>query len=141
MHRTLGIDLGTTNSVAAWLHDGVPTVLSNRHGEQATPSAVGVDASGTLLVGREALNWRNGDPRSVITEVKRLIGRRWDDALVQQALSTRPDDAPPVRAAADGSVEIRLDEHYLSPVQVSAVLLRRLKRTPRTPRACRSVVP
>ncbi|MGA4858462.1 Hsp70 family protein [Streptomyces koyangensis] len=128
MHRTLGIDLGTTNSVAAWLHDGVPTVLSNRHGEQATPSAVGVDASGTLLVGREALNWRDGDPRSVITEVKRLIGRRWDDALVQEALSTRPDDAPPVRAAADGSVEIRLGEHYLSPVQVSSVLLRRLKK-------------
>ncbi|MFH9734119.1 Hsp70 family protein [Streptomyces sp. NPDC017260] len=128
MHRTLGIDLGTTNSVTAWLHGGVPAVLPNRHGEQATPSAVGVDASGILLVGQEALNWRGGDPRSVITEVKRLIGRRWDDALVQEVLDTRPDDAPPVRAAADGSVEIRLGEHYLSPVQVSAVLLRRLKR-------------
>ncbi|MFJ8080051.1 Hsp70 family protein [Streptomyces sp. NPDC096205] len=128
MHRTLGIDLGTTNSVTAWLRDGVPTVLPNRHGDPATPSAVGVDSRGALLVGREALNWRAGEPRSVITEVKRLIGRRWDDDLVQQALKTRPDDAPPVRAGVDGSVEIQLGEHYLSPVQISAILLRRLKK-------------
>jgi actin-like ATPase involved in cell morphogenesis len=127
MHRTLGIDLGTTNSVTAWLHDGVPVVLPNRHGDQATPSALGVDSRGALLVGSEALNWRAAAPGSVITEAKRLIGRRWDDELVQQALAARPDDAPPVRASADGSVEIRLGEHYLSPVQVSAILLRRLK--------------
>ncbi|MGW1092541.1 Hsp70 family protein [Streptomyces sp. NPDC002596] len=128
MHRTLGIDLGTTNSVTAWLHDGVPVVLPNRHGDQTTPSALGIGSYGALLVGREALNWRDGEPGSVITEVKRLIGRRWDDELVQQALKARPYDAPPVRASADGSVEIRLGEHYLSPVQVSAVLLRRLKK-------------
>lgn len=128
MYRTLGIDLGTTNSVTAWLHDGVPVVLPNRHGDQTTPSALGIDSHGALLVGREALNWRDGEPGSVITEVKRLIGRRWDDELVQQALKARPHDAPPVRASADGSVEIRLGEHYLSPVQVSAVLLRRLKK-------------
>ncbi|MEV3906846.1 Hsp70 family protein [Streptomyces canus] len=127
MHRTLGIDLGTTNSVTAWLHDGVPVVLPNRHGQQTTPSALGTDSRGALLVGREALNWRAGAPGSVITEAKRLIGRRWDDELVQQALKARPEDAPPVRAGADGSVEIRLGAHYLSPVQVSAVLLRRLK--------------
>ncbi|MEU1672748.1 Hsp70 family protein [Streptomyces roseifaciens] len=127
MHRILGIDLGTTNSVTAWLHDGFPAVLTNRHGESATPSAIGIDSRGAVLVGREALNWRAASPGSVITEVKRLIGRRWEDELVQQALKTRPDDAPPVRAAADGSVEIKLGEHYLSPVQVSAILLRRLK--------------
>ncbi|GGM86125.1 Hsp70 family protein [Streptomyces fuscichromogenes] len=127
MHRTLGIDLGTTNSVTAWMYNGEPVVLPNRHGDQATPSALGIGSRGALLVGHEALNWRKGDPGSVITEVKRLIGRRWDDELVQQALKTRPQDAPPVRASADGSVEIRLGEHYLSPVQVSAILLRRLK--------------
>ncbi|MGW6137393.1 Hsp70 family protein [Streptomyces sp. NPDC055140] len=127
MHRTLGIDLGTTNSVTTWMRDGVPTVLHNRDGDRATPSAVGVDPDGALLVGQEALNWRGGDPRSVITEVKRLIGRRWDDELVQQALKTRPDDAPPVRESADGAVEIQLGSHWLSPIQVSAVLLRRLR--------------
>ncbi|MET9891886.1 Hsp70 family protein [Streptomyces sp. NPDC006465] len=128
MHRTLGIDLGTTNSVTAWLHDGTPVVLSNRNGEAATPSAIGIDASGSLLVGRDALNWLAADPGSVITEVKRLIGRRWDDELVQRALKARPHDAPPVRASADGLVEVRLGEHHLSPVQVSAILLRRLKQ-------------
>ncbi|WP_329098540.1 Hsp70 family protein [Streptomyces sp. NBC_01439] len=128
MHRTLGIDLGTTNSVTAWMRDGVPVVLPNRDGAQATPSAVGLDSGGALLVGQEALNWRLGDPLSVITEVKRLIGRRWADELVQQALEARPDDAPPVRESADGSVEIRLGAHYLSPVQVSAILLRRLRK-------------
>ncbi|MFB6836691.1 Hsp70 family protein [Streptomyces sp. NPDC056361] len=128
MHRTLGIDLGTTNSVTAWMRDGVPVVLRNRDGGQATPSAVGVDPLGALLVGQEALNWRDGEPGSVITEVKRLIGRRWDDELVQRALQTRPDDAPPVRESPDGSVEIRLGAHWLSPLQVSAVLLRRLRK-------------
>ncbi|WP_406294377.1 Hsp70 family protein [Embleya sp. NBC_00888] len=128
MQRTLGIDLGTTNSVAAWLSNGVPVVLANRLGGQATASAVGIDSHGALLVGSEALNWLAGEPGSVITEVKRLIGRRWDDELVQQVLEARPDDAPPVRESADGSVEIRLGGHYLSPVQVSAILLRRLKQ-------------
>ncbi|MET9254874.1 Hsp70 family protein [Streptomyces sp. NPDC003717] len=128
MHRTLGIDLGTTNSVTAWLHDGVPAVLRNRHGGQATPSALGVDSGGALLVGDEALNWRDAAPAAVITEAKRLIGRRWDDELVQRALTARAADAPPVREGADGSVEIRLGAHYLSPVQVSAILLRRLKQ-------------
>jgi molecular chaperone DnaK len=128
MHRTLGIDLGTTNSVTAWLRDGVPVVLPNQHGDDATPSALGIDSLGALLVGREALNWRDGAPGSVITEVKRLIGRRWDDELVQQAINARPHDAPPVREGDDGSVEVRFGEHYLSPVQVSAILLRRLKQ-------------
>ncbi|WP_329133520.1 Hsp70 family protein [Streptomyces sp. NBC_01476] len=127
MHRILGIDLGTTNSVTAWLHDGIPVVLPNRHGDQATPSALGLDSRSALLVGNEALNWRAGAPGSVITEAKRLIGRRWDDELMQQALKARPHDAPPVRKSDDGSVEIRLGEHYLSAVQVSAILLRRLK--------------
>ncbi|MFI5722365.1 Hsp70 family protein [Streptomyces cyaneofuscatus] len=128
MHRTLGIDLGTTNSVTAWMRDGVPVVLPNRDGGRATPSAVGIDTIGALLVGQEALNWRSGEPCSVITEVKRLIGRRWDDELVKQALASRPRDAPPVREGSDGSVEIRLGAHYLSPVQVSAILLRRLRK-------------
>ncbi len=128
MHRTLGIDLGTTNSVTAWLQDGIPVVLPNRHGGQTTPSALGIDSNGALLVGQEALNWRSGDPRSVITEAKRLIGRRWEDELVQQALQARPHDAPPVRESADGSVEIRLGVHYVSPVQASAILLRQLRK-------------
>ncbi|MFZ3493973.1 Hsp70 family protein [Streptomyces sp. 5.8] len=128
MHRTLGIDLGTTNSVTAWLHDGVPVVLPNRQGGQSTPSALGVDSRGVLLVGQEAINWRSGEPRSVITEVKRLIGRRWEDELVQQALRARPHDAPPVRESSDGTVEIRLGEHYVSPVQASAILLRQLRK-------------
>ena len=128
MHRTLGIDLGTTNSVTTWMCDGIPTVLRNRDGEPATPSAVGVGLDGALLVGQEALNWRGGEPRSVVTEVKRLIGRRWEDEHVQKALKTRPDDAPPVRESSDGSVEIQLGSHWLSPVQVSAVLLRRLRK-------------
>ncbi|WP_051716632.1 Hsp70 family protein [Streptomyces sp. NRRL F-5727] len=128
MHRTLGIDLGTTNSVTAWMREGVPVVLRNRDGGQATPSAVGVDPLGSLLVGQEALNWRSAQPGSVITEVKRLIGRRWDDELVQKALATRPADAPPVREGPDGTVQVRLGTHWLSPVQVSAVLLRRLRK-------------
>lgn len=126
-YRTLGIDLGTTNSVTVWMDGGVPVVLPNRHGEQATVSAVGVDADGSLLVGSEALGVRDRLPGSVITEVKRLIGRRHADDDVQRLLDERPADAPPVRESTDGGVELRLGAHWLTPVQVSAILLRRLR--------------
>ncbi|MFI7382327.1 Hsp70 family protein [Streptomyces sp. NPDC049813] len=126
-YRTLGIDLGTTNSVTVWMDGGMPVLLPNRHGEQATPSAVGVDADGSLLVGSEALGVRDALPGSVITEVKRLIGRRHADDDVQRLLDERPADAPSVRESADGGVEIRLGAHWLSPVQISAILLRRLR--------------
>lgn len=126
-YRTLGIDLGTTNSVTAWMDGGVPVVLPNRHGEQATVSAVGTGADGSLLVGSEALGVRDRLPGSVITEVKRLIGRRHADADVQRLLDERPADAPPVRESTDGGIEIRLGAHWLTPVQVSAILLRRLR--------------
>ncbi|MDJ0465264.1 Hsp70 family protein [Streptomyces sp. H27-C3] len=126
-YRTLGIDLGTTNSVTAWLDGGVPVVLSNRHKEQATPSAVGVAADGSLLVGSEALGSRDRLPGSVITEVKRLIGRNYADVDVQRIIRERPDGERLVRESADGGVEIRLGVHYLTPVQISAILLRRLR--------------
>ncbi|MER6914063.1 Hsp70 family protein [Streptomyces sp. NPDC000594] len=126
-YRTLGIDLGTTNSVTVWMDGGVPVVLPNRHGEQATVSAVGTGADGSLLVGSEALGVRDHLPGSVITEVKRLIGRRHADADVQRLLDERPADAPPVRESTDGGVEIRLGAHWLTPVQISAILLRRLR--------------
>ncbi|MFH8483956.1 Hsp70 family protein [Streptomyces longisporoflavus] len=126
-YRTLGIDLGTTNSVTVWMDGGVPVLLPNRHGEQATVSAVGVDADGSLLVGSEALGVRDQLPGSVITEVKRLIGRRHADDDVQRLLDERPADAPPVRESMDGGVELRLGTHWLTPVQISAILLRRLR--------------
>ncbi|WP_405745465.1 Hsp70 family protein [Streptomyces sp. NBC_01525] len=126
-YRTLGIDLGTTNSVTVWMDGGVPVVLPNRHGEQATVSAVGTGADGSLLVGSEALGVRDHLPGSVITEVKRLIGRRHADADVQRLLDERPAGAPPVRESTDGGVEIRLGTHWLTPVQISAILLRRLR--------------
>ncbi|MFI6525361.1 Hsp70 family protein [Streptomyces uncialis] len=127
-YRTLGIDLGTTNSVTVWMDGGVPVVLPNRHGEQATVSAVGTGADGSLLVGSEALGVRDHLPGSVITEVKRLIGRRHADTDVKRLLDERPADAPPVRESTDGGVEIRLGAHWLTPVQISAILLRRLRR-------------
>ncbi|WP_407549378.1 Hsp70 family protein [Streptomyces sp. Pv4-95] len=126
-YRTLGIDLGTTNSVTVWMDGGVPVVLPNRHDEQATVSAVGTGADGSLLVGSEALGVRDHLPGSVITEVKRLIGRRHADADVQRLLEERPADAPPVRESPDGGVEIQLGAHWLTPVQISAILLRRLR--------------
>ncbi|MFD6420448.1 Hsp70 family protein [Streptomyces sp. NPDC060198] len=126
-YRTLGIDLGTTNSVTVWMDGGSPVVLPNRHGEQATVSAVGTGADGSLLVGSEALGVRDHLPGSVITEVKRLIGRRHADADVQRLLDERPADAPPVRKSMDGGIEIQLGAHWLTPVQISAILLRRLR--------------
>ncbi|MFI8386917.1 Hsp70 family protein [Streptomyces sp. NPDC085540] len=132
MRRTLGIDLGTTNSVVAWLKDGEPEVVSSSPEGAGTPSAVGLTADDGLLVGQEALNWVERDATRVITTVKRLMGRQFKDEKVQQALGRMGDGGPDITEGPDGGVLIRLGEHRYTPVQISAIILRRLKRDAET---------
>ncbi|MFC8841814.1 Hsp70 family protein [Streptomyces griseoincarnatus] len=128
MRRTLGIDLGTTNSVVAWLKDGEPEVVSDTPEGSGTPSAVGLTADHGLLVGQEALNWVERDATRVITTVKRLMGRQFKDEKAQQALGRMGDGGPEITEGPDGGVLIRLGEYRYTPVQISAIILRRLKR-------------
>lgn len=132
MRRTLGIDLGTTNSVVAWLKDGEPEVVSSTPEGGGTPSAVGLTADDGLLVGQEALNWVERDATRVITTVKRLMGRQFKDEKVQRALDRMGEGGPDITEGPDGGVVIRLGEHHYTPVQISAIILRRLKRDAET---------
>ncbi|MDH6223279.1 Hsp70 family protein [Streptomyces sp. MJP52] len=128
MHRTLGIDLGTTNSVVAWLEDGEPKVVSGTEERSGMPSAVGLTLDGGLLVGEDALDWVERDATRVMTTVKRLMGRQFKDEKVQKALRHMGDGGPEITEGPDGGVLIRLGEHRYSPVHISAIILRRLKR-------------
>ncbi|MGC0312905.1 Hsp70 family protein [Kitasatospora acidiphila] len=127
MYRTLGIDLGTTNSVAAWMRHGNAEVIRNQDGELATPSAVALDNDGGLLVGAPALG-RRGAGQDVIWAVKRLMGRQFDDPEVQQAVRHLGAGGYAVSGAPDGGVLVRLGKRDYTPVQISAMVLRRIKR-------------
>ncbi|MFG2824121.1 Hsp70 family protein [Kitasatospora sp. NPDC048365] len=126
MYRTLGIDLGTTNSVAAWMRRGSAEVIRNRDGASATPSAVALDEGGGLLVGAAALG-RRGAGGEVVWAVKRLMGRQFDDPEVQRAVRHLGAGGYPVSGAPDGGVLVRLGGRDYTPVQISAMVLRRIK--------------
>ncbi|MGA4542696.1 Hsp70 family protein [Uniformispora flossi] len=120
MQRTLGIDLGTTNSVMAYLSRGEPKILLNRQNRDSTPSAVALGKRGDLLVGAPA----RGRGAEAIVSVKRFMGRRFDDAEVQAALDRVAYD---LGRSPDGDVQVRLGGRDYSPIEVSALILRRLK--------------
>ena len=107
MSPILGIDLGTTNSLVGVVDSGFPILLADEHGQRLTPSAVNYAADGGIIVGAAALRKRALEPKRTVTSVKRLIGRRGGEG----------DWQPPYN----------LRELGLSPIQVSAEILKRLK--------------
>jgi len=90
MAKVIGIDLGTTNSCVAIMESGDPNVLANAEGSRTTPSVVAFADSGERLVGQIARRQAITNPENTIFAVKRLIGRRYDDPLVQKALKVLP---------------------------------------------------
>src|SRR4029079_14545912 len=103
MGRTIGIDLGTTNSVMAVIEGGEPTVIPNAEGERLTPSVVAQTSSGERLVGRFAKRQAITNAKNTIFSVKRFMGRRFEDPAVQQDLKLVPYEA---RRAKNDGVEI-----------------------------------
>ena len=85
MAKVIGIDLGTTNSCVAIMESGDPNVLANAEGSRTTPSVVAFTDSGERLVGQIARRQAITNPENTISAVKRLIGRRSDDPMVQKA--------------------------------------------------------
>ena len=124
MQRTLGIDLGTTNSVMAHMWRGEPQVISNRDNIQLTASVVGRGKRGELLVGKSARSRAGIDPQNTIASIKRLMGRTYSDADVQKAIQLVSYQAT---AGADGNTNVRLGDYEYSPIEISALILRRLK--------------
>ncbi|MCC2626801.1 MAG: dnaK, partial [Thermomicrobiales bacterium] len=124
MARTIGIDLGTTNSVMATIEGGEPTVIPNAEGERLTPSVVAVTPSGERLVGRFARRQAVTNPENTIFSVKRFMGRKFDDPTVQRDKGLVPYQ---IRAAKNGDVEVKMGDRWYSPQEISAMILQKLK--------------
>jgi molecular chaperone DnaK len=124
MGRTIGIDLGTTNSVIAVIDAGEPEVISNAEGERTTPSVVAMSSSGERLVGRLAKRQAVTNPHNTIFSVKRFIGRRFDDPVVQRDLELVPYEA---REGDNGGIEIKMGDRWHSPPEISAMILQKLR--------------
>ncbi|TVR71319.1 MAG: molecular chaperone DnaK [Sphaerobacteraceae bacterium] len=124
MGRTIGVDLGTTNSVVAIIEAGEPTVIPNAEGERITPSVVAVTNTGERLVGRFAKRQAVTNPENTIFSVKRFMGRDFDDPQTQKDASQLPYE---IRKADNGGVEIKVGESWHSPPEISAMILQKLK--------------
>ena len=120
MAKAVGIDLGTTNSVIATMEGGQPVVLENAEGERTTPSVVAFK-EGETLVGRLAKRQAVLNPEGTIFEVKRFIGRRWEE--VQEEAKRVPYR---VEKGPDGGVRVRVGDKLYTPEEISAFILRKL---------------
>ena len=126
MAKVIGIDLGTTNSCVALMEGGDPNVLASSEGTRTTPSVAAFSESNERLVGQIARRQSITNPENTIFAVKRLIGRRFDDPLVQKAMKVLPYKI--VRGDnGDAWVEIRGKQY--SPAEISAFILQKMKQT------------
>jgi len=123
MGKILGIDLGTTNSCFAILEGGQPKVLENTEGNRTTPSIVAQAKNGDLIVGLSAKRQAVTNPTNTIFSVKRLIGRRWDDAEVQRDVKLMP-----YKIVQDGErVKVQMGDNQFTPQEISAKILQKIK--------------
>ena len=120
----LGIDLGTTNSVMAYLEGGRPKVIPSAQGSNLIPSIVAVTSEGERLVGEPAKRQRILNPENTIFAVKRLIGRRWEDPEVQRDKELMPYK---MRKAKNGGVEVKMGDKWYTPQEISAMVLQKIK--------------
>ncbi|MBI2473395.1 molecular chaperone DnaK [Candidatus Uhrbacteria bacterium] len=123
MPKILGIDLGTTNSCVAIIEGGQPKVLENKEGARTTPSMVAVNKAGERLVGLPAKRQAVTNPKSTLFSIKRLIGRRFEDAEV-----TRDQKVMPYEIVRRGEgVAIKMGDKEHTPEEISAMILQKLK--------------
>ena len=126
MAKVIGIDLGTTNSCVAIMEGNDPNVLANSEGTRTTPSVAAFSESGERLVGQIAKRQAITNPENTIFAVKRLIGRRYDDTLVQKVMKVLPYQV--VKSDnSDAWVEMRGKQY--SPAEVSAFILQKMKQS------------
>jgi len=125
MSKIIGIDLGTTNSVMAFMEGGKPNIISNAQGSRLTPSVVAEDDKGESLVGNPAKNQSVINPEGTIYSVKRLIGRSWDDPEVKRDVKTLPFE---MRKASNGGVEVKMGDKWYTPQEISAKVLAKMKK-------------
>ena len=127
MAKTVGIDLGTTNSVVAVMEGGQPKVIANAEGGRTTPSVVGFTKTGERVVGAAAKRQAVVNPQNTVYSVKRLMGRRFDEPETQRATQLVPYEIV-AGPAGDARVKVPQAGKAFSPQEISAMILGKLKR-------------
>ena len=126
MGRIIGIDLGTTNSCVSVMEGNTPRVIENSEGARTTPSIVAYQEGGDVLVGASAKRQAVTNPRNTLYAVKRLIGRKFAEKEVQKDIDLMPYK---IVAADNGDAWVQVHDKQLSAQQVSADILRKMKKT------------
>src|SRR5438874_974773 len=126
MAKIIGIDLGTTNSCVAIMEGGKPKVIENSEGSRTTPSVVAYTEDGEILVGASAKRQAVTNARNTIYAVKRLIGRRFEEKEVQKDINLMPYK---IVRADNGDAWVEVRGKKIGPQQVSAEVLRKMKKT------------
>jgi len=125
MSKIIGIDLGTTNSCVAVIENGIPKIIENSEGARTTPSIVAY-ANGEILVGASAKRQAVTNPKNTIYASKRLIGRKFTESAVQKDINLMPYK---IVQADNGDAWIEANDDRLAPPQISAEVLRKMKKT------------
>ena len=126
MGKVIGIDLGTTNSCVAVMEGKTPKVIENSEGMRTTPSIVAFTDDGERLVGQSAKRQAVTNPERTIFAVKRLIGRRYDDPMVEKDKKLVPYK---ISKASNGDAWVEIEGQTYSPSQISAFILQKMKET------------
>nr|WP_326528599.1 molecular chaperone DnaK [Rhodoferax sp.] len=126
MGRIIGIDLGTTNSCVAIMEGNTPKVIENAEGARTTPSIIAYQEDGEVLVGASAKRQSVTNPKNTLYAVKRLIGRKFSEKEVQKDIDLMPYK---IAAADNGDAWVEVRGNRMAPQQVSADILRKMKKT------------
>ena len=126
MGKIIGIDLGTTNSCVAIMEGGKPKVIENSEGTRTTPSMVAYSDDGEVLVGQSAKRQAVTNPKNTLYAVKRLIGRRFTDDVVQKDIKMVPYE---IVKADNGDAWVAAKGQKMAPPQISAQVLKKMKKT------------
>jgi len=124
MSKIIGIDLGTTNSAVAIIEGGAPKIVENVEGNRTTPSVVATAKNGDRIVGLLAKRQAVTNPENTISEIKRLMGHRFDDAEVQKDRTTASFK---IEAGDGGGTKVKMSDKFYRPEEISAMILQKIK--------------
>src|SRR5437773_8488155 len=122
MAKTIGIDLGTTNSCMSTLEGGEPAVIPNAEGGRTTPSVVAFTKDGQRLVGAPARRQQVTNPTNTIFSIKRFMGRKYDEVSEEMKIVPYEVDKGP-----NGDVRVQAEGKEYAPPEISAMILQKLK--------------
>jgi molecular chaperone DnaK len=126
MAKVIGIDLGTTNSCVAIMEGGKPRVIENSEGDRTTPSIVAFTKDGEVLVGQPAKRQAVTNPQNTLFAIKRLIGRKFEDEVVQRDIKMVPYK---IVKADNGDAWVEVQGKKMAPPEISARVLMKMKKT------------